>query len=120
MTEGSELVDYLNGLMKNKGWSIRELARRMKVSHTTVHEVLNGRRKPTFEFCEALIPVIEKEKDYAGITIEDILQKAGLLPNYPQIEDEPTFKELWKIMRKMTQEEREEILEFALFKYRKS
>jgi len=69
----NELVSWLNAEMENRGWTMRELARRSGMSHTAIAAVVNRQRQPTFEFCEKIARGL-------GEPPERIFRLAGLLP----------------------------------------
>ena len=59
--------------MKRQGHLPTELARELKVSHTTVGRWLSGKDTPNLESCHRLA-------QYAGVSVERILVLAGHLP----------------------------------------
>lgn len=67
-----KLVDWLNTHVEDAG-SIRALARKADLSHTTVAEVLSGARSPTYEFCAAIADAVHEPRD-------KVFRLAGLLP----------------------------------------
>lgn len=68
------MVFWLTEELENRGWSIRELARRASTSHTTISQVLSLQREPTWEFCAQIAGALE-------IPPETVFRKAGLLPS---------------------------------------
>lgn len=66
-------VSWLAEELEGRGWSIRELARRAKISHTTVSQVLSHQREPTWEFCAQIAQALD-------VLPETVFRKAGLLP----------------------------------------
>lgn len=75
-TMQDDLVRWLAGELESRGWSIRELARRAGLSHTTVAQVLSEQRKPTWEFCRSIAEAL-------SVPDETVLRLAGLLPTRP-------------------------------------
>jgi transcriptional regulator with XRE-family HTH domain len=69
------LVSWVNDEIAERGWSMRELARRGNISHSSVSLVLSGQRKATHEFCEAIATA-------TGTPVTTVLRMAGLLPRY--------------------------------------
>jgi transcriptional regulator with XRE-family HTH domain len=59
--------------MKEKGWGVRELARRAGVSHPIISDALNG-KGASFDTCKALAFLFR-------VPAEQVLRMAGLLPN---------------------------------------
>jgi transcriptional regulator with XRE-family HTH domain len=70
------LATYLNAEMDRRGWSLRQIARRAAISHTTVVKMANGIGRPEVETCQALARALE-------IPVEDIFRLAGILPAAP-------------------------------------
>jgi transcriptional regulator with XRE-family HTH domain len=70
------LATYLNAEMDRRGWSLRQMARRAVISHTTVVKMANGVGHPEVETCQALARALE-------VPVEDILRMAGILPSAP-------------------------------------
>lgn len=81
----NNLPGWISDQLKVKGWSMRELARRANVSHTTVTDVVNKSRQPTWEFCVSIAKVF-------GEKPEVIFQLAGLSKDKPN--PEPTEKDM--------------------------
>jgi transcriptional regulator with XRE-family HTH domain len=81
----NELVLWLTKSIEDKGWSLRELARRSGVSHTTISLVLTQQRLPTWDFCAQVAQVFDMPP-------EQVFRMAGLLP--PLSEDKEKEEEL--------------------------
>lgn len=47
----NDLVTYLNAELAERGWSLRELARRAGLSHALISLVLSEQRDATWDFC---------------------------------------------------------------------
>lgn len=67
------MVTWLTKELDDRGWSIRELARRAKISHTTISQVLSHQREPTWEFCAQIAQALDELP-------ATVFRKAGLLP----------------------------------------
>lgn len=98
--------EYVSGEIKKRGWSMREVSRRAGLSHTTVTEVLNDNREPSWEFCAAIAKPLE-------VSPVRLFRMAGLLPDGDN--EEMTLDELIQIMNRLTRQERENVLKFAWF-----
>ena len=98
-----KLVTELSRVLRERGWSQRELARRANVSHTSIAKVLNGEKRPTSEFCQAIAPAI-------GVSIDEIYQWAGLLPEGPE-ESPPEFEDWGRRLARLSEEKRRVALE---------
>jgi transcriptional regulator with XRE-family HTH domain len=77
---GDKLVVWLNRKVDEVG-SIRALARKAELSHTTLSEVLSGVRKPTHKVCTAVARAMNEPE-------ERILRLAGLISPRPKMEEE--------------------------------
>ena len=97
----SKLSDWLSTQTKTRGWSIRELARRADISHTTVAEVLSGQRAPTFEFCAAIAAPLELDP-------VEVFRLADLLPPLPPNVD--AEEELLHAFRQIPSDQRQVVL----------
>ena len=93
-TVQDNLALYITKFIEEKGWSARELGRRIGVSHSTVSEVANGTRRPTADFCIALSRVTP-ESDVA------MLRLAGVIAPLPPATAEE--EEILDILRKLAQ-----------------
>lgn len=92
--------DYILEQIRLRGWSMRELARRSKISDSMVTNTLSGHRTPTLKFCTAIAKPLE-------IDPADLLRMAGLLPkqhrqpdtysSLPTMED--MIRDLWQAHR---------------------
>lgn len=102
---GNNFVEWLAKQLEERGWSIRETARRAEISHTTIADVLAGNRMPTWDFCAAIAKVFEEPP-------VSIFIKAGLLSVTP--ESERTVERLSDIIREMPIEKQQELLWYAL------
>jgi transcriptional regulator with XRE-family HTH domain len=107
----NKLADWLSKKLKTEGWSMREVARRSQISHTTIADVLSHQRLPTFDFCAAIAPVV-------GEPPEKLFRLAGLLPSYP--DSDLTIQELADIIRNLPLEKQKDILWYASSVYDRS
>lgn len=86
----TNLSTWLANELKTRGWSIRELARRANISHTTIADVLSGQRAPTWDFCATIARTLGEQP-------ENILRLAGLLsPLPPPVEHEQEALSLFR------------------------
>ena len=70
----TEFVAKIKAKMNEQNLGIRELARKLGVSHPTVTELVTYGKKPSFDTCLALA-------EWLGQSPESTLAEAGLLPN---------------------------------------
>ena len=59
----SKLIPWLIRELDDRGWSHRELAKRAKVSQTTVSQVIAGNRQPTWDFCAKIALPLDQNVD---------------------------------------------------------
>lgn len=109
--KNDDFTRWLTTELDKRRLSQRELARRIGVSSTNVNDVINQRIKPSWNFCAS----IASEFDLSEI---EVFKIAGLLPNTIQ-EDGITPKELWNVIQQLSINERQELLEYALFRFLK-
>ena len=76
VTMTDNLVDWLNEEIGERGWTIRELARRASLSHVTISNVLNGNQRPGLNFCKGIAQALR-------ISTEEVLRRAGHLNPEP-------------------------------------
>jgi transcriptional regulator with XRE-family HTH domain len=74
MGMNEEFGSWLSGLLDARGWSRRELARRIGVSHTTIVNVAAGETTPSAGLCRALARELNEPP-------EMVFRRAGLLPS---------------------------------------
>lgn len=103
----SKLSTWLQSKIDEKGWTNRELARRMSTSNTTVNAVLNEERSPSFEFCMKLADL------FTDVTAYEILIMGKLLPTPG---GELTFQQLREIVSQLSPDQRQEVLDYALWR----
>jgi len=100
------LRDLIKEEMNKRNLSIRDFAKLVGVSHPTISAVLNG-EEPSFDLCRKLAPVLH-------IPLESVLLSAGLLP--PASPDTEYAEQILHLLRQLSPQEQEEILELLRFK----
>jgi transcriptional regulator with XRE-family HTH domain len=100
----NNLATWLNIETETRGWSLRELARRVGVSHTTIINIANQQRRPSADLCRRIALALH-------VPPEEVFRKAGLLPQLPK-QDKAT-RELNDILPLLTDEELELLLHAA-------
>lgn len=73
-----EFKAWLNKEVNARGWSRAEAARRGGFSAPLFEQVMNGQTKPGMKFCRGIAKAF-------GISTEDVMRRAGLLPTYGDI-----------------------------------
>ena len=112
LTMANELATWIINELNKRSWSQRELARRSGLSHAQISNVISGNRKITWDFCAAIA-------DGFGVSPIKIFSLAGKLPSLSEAEGDLTFQELTEFAKQLAPEEREELLEYALFRFRR-
>ena len=75
-------VEWVNQEIAERGWSLRELARRAEISAGTLSEILNEKRGIGPEYCIGLARAFR-------VPPEEVFRRADLLPpRDPVVEDE--------------------------------
>ena len=103
----TELTEWINQILNERGWSVRELARRAGVEHSTVNSVLAEKHDPGLRFCNGIARAVK-------VPPERVFRLAGLLPSYV-IGDKPAREEaeLLEYFRYLAPENRRAIITLA-------
>ena len=104
---------WLEKELAARRWRPADLARAAGLSNATVTRVLNGDRKAGADVALAIARGLNVSADL-------VFRRAGLLPSQSGPERDPAFQEIVEIMRGMTEEERREIVDYALFRFRRT
>jgi transcriptional regulator with XRE-family HTH domain len=111
----AEFLQLMKNRMKEENLGIRELARRIGVSHPTITDIITYGNMPSFDTCNKL-------SKWLNIPEEAGLRKAGLLPPEPnsdewveemtdkinQIKDQSRRSMAKKLLEALVDEERSE------------
>ena len=109
----NELPEWLNEEIQDRGWSIRELARRAGITHAAISHVLNGSRQPGSGFCTAIARALQ-------LPAEEVFRRAGLLPRLEVgAQTDVTIQTVMDRLKYLTAEERQEVLELTNVVYRR-
>lgn len=101
-----EFKTWLSNTLEERGWSYRELARRMELDQSRLSRVLSGKRKATVDF-------YKKVADALGEAPEKVLRLAGILSS----EDDSVFKEAVDMLRNLTPQQQQEALRYIRYLY---
>lgn len=96
-------IQWLNGEIARRGWTLRELSRRSGLSCSTVSRVLSGTARPGWEFCA-------KAARALGVETEHLFRLAGLLPS--RSEDTAALSEMNALFSQLTPEDQQRFLIF--------
>jgi transcriptional regulator with XRE-family HTH domain len=107
-----EFMSWLTNELQQRGWSVRELARRAGVSHGAINNVLNGYSNAGPDLCTAIARAFH-------MPVETVFRQAGLLPE-PTQDERGYIREVLEIMRELTPDERYEILSYAQMRYHRA
>jgi transcriptional regulator with XRE-family HTH domain len=105
-----KLAQWLAKEIEDRGWSIRETGRRAGLSHTPIANILAGQANPG-------LTVLVKLADVFGASREDVLRLAGVLPPLPGIDEDATLRRMIEIVKRLSPEDREEVLAYARYRY---
>jgi len=103
----TKLTTWLTEKLNENRMSMRELARKSGISHSTISQVINGAQPPTYEFCIAIA------KGF-GLAQDEVLTLAGKLPKPP--EWTPDLQEWTYLFEQLTDEDRAEMLQLGRYK----
>lgn len=95
-----------------RNWKPADLAARANVAQATISNILNNNREVGHRTALAIAKALNVPPDY-------VYRQAGILPDTAGPERDPSFQEILDIMRNLPPEERREILDYALYRYRR-
>lgn len=101
-----ELVEYVNDRMERRGWSLRELAQRAGLPHSTLHRMYDPQANLGPRACNGLARAL-------GVPAVTIFEMAGLLPKRPP--DSRDTELLRKIYYDLDENARQELVRYAEF-----
>ena len=110
---GNGFVEWLDGELAARNWRPADLARASNVSTGAISHIYSGARSIGPDVANAIARGLDVPADL-------VFRKAGLLPESPGPERDPSFQEITDIMRNMTEAERREIVAYALFRFRRT
>jgi len=95
-------IAWIEGELKERGWSLREFGRRGGMTSAAISNVLSGYRKPGYRLCRGIARALEMNP-------EDVFRRAGLLPPAPDLDD-PQLKAALFLFEKLTVADQERVL----------
>lgn len=113
MVVSETLNQWLHQQLRVRGWSMRELGRRADLSPSYISAVLSGKQKPGAKFYQGIASALD-------MTAEGIerLDQEGQVPESRK--NDPDYLELLGIAQKLTSEDLKEVLDYAIYRLRKS
>lgn len=112
LVEEIDFSVWLEDQLVSRGWRPIDLANAAGLPNATVTRILNGDRRAGPDAANAIAKGL-------NLPAEMIFRAAGLLPPEPTQEENLTFQQVLSIMRQMSPDERQEILDYALFRLRR-
>lgn len=106
----ANFATWLKLELEKRSWKQADLVRASGLSDGAISHILNGTRQAGPEVCRALAHAFV-------FPPEHIFRLAGLLPPITESND-PTLQALSDIARNMSPAERQDLLEYALFRFR--
>jgi len=107
-----EFVRWLDQELAARSWRPADLARAANISTGALSQVYAGTRKPGPDMANGIARAL-------GIPADLVFRRAGLLPPQPGPERDATFQELLEIMRNLSPENRRDVTDYALFRFRR-
>lgn len=108
-----DLIKWVNQELRNRGWSISELARRGGVNQSYISAVLSGRQNPGPKFYLSVSRAF-------GFTSESLerLEANGVIPqsNINSV----VYQDLLEIAKELSLEDLTEVRDYAIYRMRKS
>ena len=86
-----QFVRWLKKTMKEKGWGLRETARRAGLTHSPLSYILTNGAMPSFDTCVGLAKAFD-------VPLESVLVGAGFLPG---VDDDPTREEIIFLLKRV-------------------
>lgn len=105
--------DWLQGELNKRGMKQADLAREAGLTTATVSRLVTQQRSPDDETC------VKIARAFGNVSAEEVFRRAGKLPPAPSQEHEHSLRELYELAKRLTSRQREELLEFAYFQYRR-
>lgn len=87
--------------LKKRGWSKREMARRVGVSHSAIAYIANGEMRPSVDMCKKVARVL-------GISNREVMIRAGILD--PEPPETASRREADFLFSQLADEEQEIVL----------
>lgn len=108
----NEFSLWLEGELNRRNWRPADLARAAGLPQATVGNILNGNREVGAKVAAAIAQALD-------IPADIVFRRAGLLPSQSGPMADPSFQEIADIMRNMNEDERREVVEYALWRYQR-
>jgi transcriptional regulator with XRE-family HTH domain len=103
----TKFTTWLTEKLNENRISMRELARKSGISHSTISQVVNGAQPPTYEFCIAIAKGL-------GLPPDEVLALAGKLPKQPELT--PELQEWIYLFEQLTEDDKAELMQLGRYK----
>ena len=104
MAMSDTLIKWINDELNRRGWSMRELARRSRLSSGYISAVLAGKKEPGGKFILGVSQGL-------GVPVKDLEN----LVNQSMTSTDASFTELSDVIETLTPDERKEVMNYALY-----
>jgi transcriptional regulator with XRE-family HTH domain len=101
---------WLDQRLDERGWSRADLSRRSGISEAALSLLYSGAREPGKKMCAGIADALHLNHD-------DVFRAAGLLPAKPS--DDETVSEIMHISHTLTEENRQDVLDYARLRLEK-
>ena len=101
------LNEWLETELKNRGWSLRELARRSDLAVTYISNILNNRQEPGAKFFQG----VSKALGVSTRSLEKLNQDGSIPPG-----EDITLRELWEMVEELSPEDRQDIMAYVSYR----
>lgn len=105
-------VEWLEEELAARGWKPADLARASGLSTGTLSMIWTGSRRPGVDVATAIAAGLD-------LPAETVFRRAGLLPPLTTPERDPVIQELLDVARNMSPEDRKELADYAVYRYRR-
>jgi transcriptional regulator with XRE-family HTH domain len=95
------LETFLSREIKENNWSIRELGRRLRISHTHAARLVNGEVRPSPDLSQSIA-------DLFGIPVQTVYELSGLLP--PEPEQDEHERQMIHLFRQLPPEKQRDVM----------
>lgn len=102
----SWLVEELN----KKDWSQAELARRAKISRTSISDLISEKHNPGVDICNAIASAL-------NYRVEDVYRIAGLLP--PERKNNSLDNEMLHLFGLLPENEKQQVIDYVRYIFEK-
>lgn len=111
--QSNGFVQWLDEELAQRNWRQADLARAAGISTGALSHIYSGARSIGPDVANAIAKGLNLPPDF-------VFRQAGLLPEIPGPDRDPTLTEIIEVMRNLPPDERREVLDYALFRYKRN